>query len=364
MRCKMTDPRPLIPEPRSPIKVLIVEDSPVARQFLTYVLASDTAIQVVGTANNGVEALKSLEKNRPDDITMDIHMPMMDGFEATRRIMETVPTPIVIVSGSTGANEIASTFRAIEAGALAVVRRPPGINHKEFEAGSRELIQTVKLMSEVKVVKRFTRPGKIRVAGPVPIAPQVTGTGKIQAVAIGASTGGPPVLKNILSGLPRDFPVPVLIVQHIAQGFVKGFTEWLSDVSRFPVSVASQGERAAPGHGYVAPDDFHMGLEKGPNITLSDNAPENRLRPSVSYLFRSAAHVLGPAAVGVLLTGMGRDGAEELKAMKDQGAITIAQDEESSVVHGMPGEAIKLGAATYVLSPEGITALLAELVKK
>ena len=346
------------------IKVLIVEDSPVARQFLTYVLTSDPAIQVVGTANNGVEALKSLEKNRPDVITMDIHMPMMDGFEATRRIMETVPTPIVIVSGSTGANEIASTFRAIEAGALAVVRRPPGINHEEFETGSRELIQTVKLMSEVRVVKRFTRPGIIRAAAPLPIAPQVKGAGNIQAVAIGASTGGPPVLKNILSGLPRDFPVPVLIVQHIAQGFAKGFAEWLSSASRFPVSVASQGERAAPGHGYIAPDGFHMGLKNGPNIVLSDHAPENHVRPSVSYLFRSVAQVLGPAAVGVLLTGMGRDGAEELKAMKDKGAITIAQDEDSSVVHGMPGEAIKLGAATYVLSPEGITAMLADLVKQ
>jgi two-component system chemotaxis response regulator CheB len=346
------------------IKVLIVEDSPVAREFLTYVLTSDSAIQVVGTASNGVEALKALEKTRPDVITMDIHMPMMDGFEATRRIMETVPTPIVIVSGSTGAGEVSGTFSAIEAGALAVVRRPPGIKHEEFETGSRELIQTVKLMSEVKVVKRFSRASRVRTAGPLPIAPQVKANGKIQAVAIGASTGGPPVLKDILSGLPQGFPVPVLIVQHIAKGFAKGFTEWLSSASRFPLSVASHGERAAPGHGYVAPDGLHMGLESGPTIALSDHAPENHLRPSVSYLFRSVAQVLGPAAVGVLLTGMGRDGAEELKAMKDKGAITIAQDEESSVVHGMPGEAIKLGAATYVLPPEEITAMLMELVKQ
>lgn len=346
------------------IKVLIVEDSPVAREFLTYVLTSDPAIQVVGTANNGVEALKALEKDRPDVITMDIHMPLMDGFEATRRIMETVPTPIVIVSGSTGAGEVSGTFRAIEAGALAVVRRPPGINHEEFEAGSKELIQTVKLMSEVRVVRRIPGAYKVRAAVRPSVSIPLQKTTKIQAVAIGASTGGPPVLKDILSGLPQDFPVPVLIVQHIANGFVKGFTEWLSGASRFPVSVALQGERAVPGHGYVAPDGFHMGLENGPNIVLSDHAPENHLRPSVSYLFRSVAQVLGPAAVGVLLTGMGRDGAEELKAMKDKGAVTIAQDEESSVVHGMPGEAIKLGAATYVLPPEGITVLLVDLAKQ
>jgi two-component system chemotaxis response regulator CheB len=356
--------RPPTPDTRPPIKVLIVEDSPVAQEFLTYMLTSDPSIQVVGVAHNGAEAIEAVKVKHPDVVTMDIHMPVMDGFEATRRIMETVPTPIVIVSGSTGAGEVGGTFRAIEAGALAVVRRPPGIKHEEFEAGSRELIQTVKLMSEVRVVKRIPRVFKVDVPERPVLSPPLQRTAGIQAIAIGASTGGPPVLKDILSGLPQGFPVPVLIVQHIAQGFVKGFAEWLSGASRFPVSVASQGELLAPGHGYVAPDGFHMGLGNGPTIALSDHAPENHLRPSVSYLFRSVAQVLGPAAVGVLLTGMGRDGAEELKVMKEKGAITIAQDEESSVVHGMPGEAIKLGAATYVLPPEGITALLVELVKK
>lgn len=344
------------------IKVLVVEDSPVAREFLTYILTSDPAIQVVGTANNGVEALKSLEKNRPDVITMDIHMPLMDGFEATRRIMETIPTPIVIVSGSTGVNEVSGTFRAIEAGALAVVRRPHGINHEEFETGSRELIQTVKLMSEVRVVKLIHRISKTLEAI-LPVQPSQRTTG-IQAIAIGASTGGPLALKDILSGLPRGFPVPVLIVQHIAKGFVDGFTEWLSGASQFPLSVASHGERLAPGHGYIAPDDFHMEVDFGLKIVLSDFAPENSVRPSVSFLFRSMAQVFGPAATGVLLTGMGRDGAEELKTMKDKGAITIAQDEESSVVYGMPGEAIKLGAAIYVLPPKSIAAILTDLVKQ
>ncbi|MFH0921374.1 MAG: chemotaxis-specific protein-glutamate methyltransferase CheB [Fibrobacterota bacterium] len=346
------------------IRVLIVEDSPVAQEFLTYIFTSDPDIQVVGTANNGVEALEAVRQKKPDVITMDIHMPIMDGFEATRQIMEIAPTPIVIVSGSAECTEVASTFRAIEAGALAVVRRPPGIKHQEFEAATKELIQTVKLMSEVKVVRRISRTVKACIVAQPATSLPLQRTIEIQAVAIGASTGGPPVLKNILSGLPQDFPVPILIVQHIALGFVKGFAEWLSGASHFPVRVASHGERVAAGHVYVAPDGFHLGLESGLRIALSGLAPENGLRPSVSYLFRSVAQVLGPAAIGVLLTGMGKDGAEELKVMKDKGAITFAQDKASSVVHGMPGEAIRLDAATYVLPPETIATFLVALVKK
>jgi len=343
------------------IKVLIVEDSPVAREFLTYILTSDPEIRVVGVAKNGMEALEYVRQERPDVITMDIHMPVMDGFEATRHIMETMPTPIVIVSGSTGATEVASTFRAMEAGALAVVLRPPGINHEAFEAGSRELIRTVKLMSEIKVVRRIPRVARDRVIAP-PLATQaLAGAAIIQAIAIGASTGGPPVLQQILSGLPHDLPVPVLMVQHIAAGFTKGFVEWLSGTTRFPVRIASHGEYPLPGHGYVAPDGFHLGMGNGPRIVLSDHAPENGSRPSVAYLFRSVAQTLGPRAAGVLLTGMGRDGAAELKEMKDRGAVTMVQDEESSIIFGMPGEAVALNAHTYILSPDKIAALLRTL---
>ena len=211
------------------IKVLIVEDSPVAQEFLTYLLSSDPKIQVVGIAKNGAEALKAVEQKKPDVITMDIHMPVMDGYEATRRIMATHPTPIVIVSGSTGASEVKSTFRAIEAGALAVVLRPPGLDHEEFESASRELLQTVKLMSEVRVVKRFLGAAEKQypVPQPIPRAPKVET--EIQVAAIGASTGGPPALLQILSQLPKDLSFPVLIVQHIAPGFTKGFVDWLND---------------------------------------------------------------------------------------------------------------------------------------
>ena len=345
------------------IKVLIVEDSPVAQEFLVHVLTSDPAIQVVGVVNDGADVLMAIQEKHPDVVTMDIHMPKVDGYEATRIIMENAPTPTVIVSASTSATEAAATFRALEAGALAVVFRPPGIGHPAHEAAARELIQTVKLMSEIKVVRRFAHPTKTRTPPALPV-PAPTFARDIQVIAIGASTGGPPVLNTILSLLPRDLPVPVLIVQHIAPGFVVGFVEWLAGAAHFPMHIAAHGQPALPGHGYVAPDGYHMGVAPGPRIVLSQQAPENGLRPAVAYLFRSVAQVMGARAIGVLLTGMGRDGAEELKVMKDRGALTIAQDEASSIVHGMPGVAIQLGAATYVLPPESIAAMLAGLVEK
>jgi two-component system chemotaxis response regulator CheB len=342
------------------INVLIVEDSKVAQEFLVHIFTSDPAIQVVGVADNGEEALEAVKQKHPDVITMDIHMPKVDGFEATRAIMETVPTPIVIVSASTSAKDLASTFRAMEAGALAVVLRPPGIGHSEHQAAARELIQTVKLMSEIRVVKRH--PAVKRRELPSMAKMEVRKRdAQIQAIAIGASTGGPPVLQQILSGLPQDLPVPVLMVQHISAGFTKGFVEWLSGTARFPVRIASHGEYLLPGHGYVAPDGFHLGIGNGPRIVLSDHAPENGLRPSVAYLFRSVAQTLGSCAVGVLLTGMGRDGAVELKEMKDRGAVTIVQDEESSIIFGMPGEAVALNAYTHMLPPDKIAALLRTL---
>lgn len=346
------------------IKVLIVEDLLVVREFLAYILNSDPEIDIIGVACNGEEAIESVERNRPDIITMDIVMPKMNGFEATRKIMETYPTPIVIVSGNLDTREVATTFRAMEAGALAVVQRPVGIGHPDHEAMVAKLIQTVKLMSEVKVVRRWARPRPEKAVPKVlPEARCARAPAEIKLVAIGASTGGPTALQTILSGLPRDFPVPVLIVQHMTLGFIQGFSEWLAQASGFPVRVATQGEPLLPGQAYVAPDGAHLGVETG-RIALSQDEPENGLRPSVSYLFRSVARVFGRNAAGVLLTGMGTDGAKALKLMEEQGALTLAQDKESAVVHGMPGEAIKIGAATYVLSPERIAALLTGLLKK
>ncbi|HKZ78616.1 MAG TPA: chemotaxis-specific protein-glutamate methyltransferase CheB [Pyrinomonadaceae bacterium] len=345
------------------IKALVVDDSKAVREFLMHILSSDPEIQVVGAVSNGEEALEAVKNKRPDVITMDIRMPKMNGLEATRLIMETYPTPIVVVSGSFGAEEAAS-FRALEAGALAVLTRPMGVGHSDHEAMAHELVRTVKLMSEVKVVKRGARARDMVTMPSIPFPAEVRLNrvrAEIKLVAIGASTGGPIVLQEILSSLPRNYPLPILIVQHIAAGFVSGFAEWLGQSSGWPVHVATQGECLLPGHAVVAPDEFHMGVSATDRIVLSRNEPENGLRPAVSFLFRSVAHVFGRSAVGVLLTGMGKDGAHELKLMKEKGAITVAQDEESSVIHGMPGEAVNLGAATYVLSPGGIASVLTRL---
>jgi two-component system chemotaxis response regulator CheB len=346
------------------IRVLVVEDSPVVREFLIYILEADPDIEVAGTAHDGEEALKAVERVKPDVVTMDIHMPKLNGFDATRRIMETRPTPIVIVSGSSTAEEVATTFHALEAGALAIVPRPKGIGHPEHEATAKELVQAVRLMSEVRVVRRWPRSKAGSAAASAPRVRTSKAPAEIRVVAVGASTGGPIVLQTILSRLHDDFPVPVLIVQHMAPGFAEGFVEWLAQTAKFPAHIAGPGELMLPGHAYVAPDGLHMGVRSGGWITLGKDAPENGLRPSVSYLFRSVAQVYGPHAAGVLLTGMGKDGSEELKLLKDQGAITIVQDMESCVVSGMPGEALKLDAATYVFPPDRIATALASLVKK
>lgn len=348
------------------INVLVVEDSPVIREFLVHTLSSDTKIRVIGTAANGEEALEWVRKKKPDLITMDIHMPKMDGFEATRRIMETYPVPIIIISGSSADDEVATTFRALEMGALTVIPRPNGIGHPRYEATAKELVQTVKLMSEVKVVKRWARP----VAAAIPrlssaeAASIECAPARIDIVAIGASTGGPQALQAVLSGLPGDFPAPVLVVQHIAPGFLRGLVEWLAGSCVLPVRIARHGETLQPGQVYIAPDGFQMGVRRGGIVVLSQDETENSHCPSVSCLFRTVAEVYGRNAAGVLLTGMGKDGAEELKLMKERGAVTIAQDAQSSIVHGMPGEAIRLEAAVHVLAPERIAAALTGLVKK
>jgi two-component system chemotaxis response regulator CheB len=216
-------------------------------------------------------------------------------------------------------------------------------------------------MSEIKVVKRFPKQGKVNVSRiHLPPSENLKVT-DIQLVAIGASTGGPMVLQTILSNLPNDFPAPILIVQHIARGFVAGFRDWLATSSSLPVSVAVNGEKIKPGKVYIAPDEHQMGITKGPKINLCKLPAENGLCPSVSFLFRSVSEVMGSKAIGILLTGMGKDGASELKMMKNNGAITIAQDEASSVVYGMPGEAVKIGAATKVLPPAMIAAALSDL---
>jgi len=347
------------------INVLVVDDSSVVRMHLAELLDSDPQIRVMAAVGDGQAALEFVKAQIPDVVLMDIHMPVMDGFEATRRIMETQPVPIIICTATTSTKEVAMTFRVMEAGAVACVEKPMGREHPDFETVAANFLQTVKLMSEVKVVRRWPRARTP--ATPTPALAVGEGwlsPGEISVLGIGASTGGPPVLQTILIGLSKSFPVPILIVQHIAQGFLSGLAEWLSQTTGLQVHIAAYGVCPLPGHVYLAPDNFHMGIGPGGRILLTKEELENGLRPAVSYLFRSLAEMCGPRSVGILLTGMGSDGAAELKLMRDKGAVTIAQDSESSIVHGMPGEAIAMGGATHVLPPDKIAELLLTLVTR
>jgi two-component system, chemotaxis family, protein-glutamate methylesterase/glutaminase len=346
------------------VKVLIVDDSRVVQQFMIHIFSYDQEIEVVGVAGSGEEAISIALDKKPDVITMDVYMPGMDGYEATRKIMEIVPTPIVIVSGILQADDVTNSFRLFESGALAIVPRPPWMEDPEFVPARKTLIQTVKLMAEVKVVRRFPKQSKDRVKHIHPIHKLSSETKDVKLIAIGASTGGPAVLKTILTGFPKDLSVPVVIVQHIAKEFVKGLVDWLAVFSELPLHIPEDGEYLLPGHVYIAPDDFQMGLLPGLRIRLTMSPSENGLSPSVDYLFRSVAEHYGSNALGILLTGMGKDGATELKTMKDKGSVTIVQDEESCVVFGMPGEAVKIGAAGHILSPEKIAAFITEFFQK
>jgi two-component system, chemotaxis family, protein-glutamate methylesterase/glutaminase len=347
------------------IKVLVADDSQVMRTLLVQLLNAAPDFQVIGAVGDGQAAIDFLESagNRPDVLLVDIHMPNLDGFEVTRRIMETRPLPIIICTATADPRELAVTFRSIEAGAVACVEKPVALG-PDFEERRRNLLQTVRLMAEVKVVRRWSRQHAPSLAQPQekdPTVPRAAAPG-IRFVGIGASTGGPPVLQTILSALPRDFPVPLLIVQHIAPGFLGGMVEWLNETTGLRVHIAAHGATPLPGHAYVAPDDFHLAADAGGRLLLAREPPEAGLRPAVSYLFRSLAGACGASAIGVLLTGMGKDGAAELKQMRDRGACTIVQDRDTSVVHGMPGEAIELGAAALVLPADRIAgALIAQV---
>jgi len=344
------------------IRVLIVEDSFTVRQYLEHVINSDEQLEVIGVAKDGEEGVKLAKLKRPDIVTMDIHMPKMDGFEATRRIMEECPVPIVVVTSSWDPDSVKYSFRAIDAGALVALEKPPGPGHPRSNTLVAKLVQTIKTMSEVRVVRRSPRKRK---TGGVPAVSQAAEPAvarqRIEVVAIGASTGGPPVIKGILSELGQGFSMPILIVQHIAEGFLEGMVEWVNKESELSVRIASDGEHIRRGDVYFAPDGHHMGVTGGGRIVLSEGPVENGVRPSVSYLFRSVTKAYGERGAGVLLTGMGKDGAVELAGMKERGAVTVAQDRESCVVYGMPAEAVKLNGAVHVLSPEKITAFLNSL---
>lgn len=334
-----------------PLRVLIVDDSLVAREMLAQILSSDGGIQVVDTARDGAEGVEKCARLRPDLVTMDIHMPRMDGLEATERIMAFTPTPILVVSSSVHGPGIGRAFDALSAGALEVIKKPEPRDWADLQRIGAEVIRKVKILSRVRVIThirgRHLESVRSDPAATVQDFPPVS-PGGLSLVALASSTGGPSALQTVLGGLPEDLPVPLVVAQHIADGFVPGLVAWLGSNCRIRVKAAESGERMAPGIAYFAATGSNMRVE-GSTLRFVEPGADQLYIPSADTLFSSVAASHGERALGVILTGMGADGSVGLKQMLDAGAVTIAQDEETSTVFGMPRAAVEAGAARAVL---------------
>jgi two-component system chemotaxis response regulator CheB len=328
------------------ITVLVVDDSPTVRAYLRSLIEEDREIQVVGEATDGNLAVAACALLQPQVVTMDLVMPS-SGVDAIRQIMEENPTPIVVVSALAEYEKDLTVYEALAAGALSVVRRPPSRRHPEFAARHRELLDAVKTAAGITLVRR-KRAG----VRPKPAA-RAERDSSLQLVGIGASTGGPAAIMKLLQGLPKAFAPSIAIVQHITPGFTSGLVEWLNGSSPLPVRLAKTGMRL-PWHGaLVAPDDSHLTIRHG-TVYLDQTAPRNGHRPSVDPLFESMADWKPRACVGILMTGMGEDGARGLRRLRTLGGHTVIQTEETCVVFGMPGTAWRMRAAEHALSPDAI----------
>lgn len=344
------------------IRVLVVDDSATMRHILIDMLKVDPAFQVIGQAQDGLEAVQLTAALRPDVITMDIRMPRLNGLEATRYIMSTTPTPIVVVANNVYESDLNIAFSAIASGALTVVEKPRGLDGDSYEAVADQLVMAVRLMADVQVVA-LAPSGQ-----PLPQLPMTgvltTPLLKVNVVAIAASTGGPGVLNQIFSSLPADFPVPIVVVQHITPGFGQGMAHWLDSLTPLRVALAQHGDQLQAGRVYMAPDDTHLTINLKGQIQLDRGEPINGSRPSANRLFVSVAQAYGKTALGLILTGMGEDGVEGLGYIKREGGYVIAQNEESSVVYGMPRLAVERGFADQVLPPASIIAALKRITQK
>lgn len=332
-----------------PTRVLVADDSDLFREVLSRVITADPAFEVVATAADGNEAARLAHALRPDVITMDINMPDADGFSGIARIMAEAPTPILVL---TATPEETVGFRALSLGALDILEKPQA--EVDLDTYGATLRSRLRLLAGVRVIRhlRGLRAQRPRASRP---------TGRADVVMVGASLGGPRALAAMLRVLPAGFAAPILVVQHIADGFTEGLASWLDQESGLTVRTARDGEALGPGLVLVAPTGRHLVVERG-RARLSDAPAVDSFKPSVTPLFLSAAQVYGARACGVILTGMGRDGAEGLRAIKRAGGSTIAQDEASSAVFGMPRAAIEAGAVDRVLPLEEIPHALVELV--
>lgn len=347
------------------IRVHVVEDSLVVQKLLVNILESDPDIKVVGVSESAEHALECIASHKPDLITVDIQLPKMNGLALTQEIMSRDPIPIVVVSGVSEKKDVAKAFDLIEAGALAAIEKPVGFGHADYQRLAKDFISTVKTMSEVKLVKRRTPLTYKNLKEHLPAQETIEKNSGIEIVVIGASTGGPSVIQSILKELPENFPVPVVIAQHIAPGFLAGLMQWLSRTTKMKVEIAEDRQKLKPGGIYLCPEGKQTGFSSRQNLKVVQFEHPSNLAPSVSYLFQSAADVFGKRAIAVLLTGMGQDGALEMRLIKEAGGLTIAQDAETSVVHGMPGEAIRIGAVKdeFILPAPKIGSKLKELLQ-
>ena len=381
-----------------PIRVIVVDDSALMRRVITGLLEQDPSIRVVATARNGREAIDLVQELRPDIVTMDVRMPVMDGLATTEHLMAYCPTPILVLTASLASHEVDITFKMLGAGALEVIEKPSGSDAQALDRTGRALIRRIKVLARVKVVthlrgrrklaetlstmtfpvaygkgdqetkkqtdtlstKETPRRPVARSCGlPVSLSPSLD----VPLIVIGASTGGPRVVNELLSSLPSDLRAAVLVVQHIAQGFSAGMAEWLANASRLPVTLAIEGQAIRVGEVLIAPDTRDLLITRERTIHLSDS-PLLIQRPSIDISMQAAAEVFGAHAIGVLLTGMGRDGAYGMLTIKRSNGYTIAQDEATSTIFGMPRAAIQLGAALEVLPATRIAPRLAELIRQ
>lgn len=361
--------------PFSPIRVFLVDDSPLALALLKRMLETSKDIEIVGTARNGREALAMFPGTKPKVILTDYQMPVMDGLALVRETMVVYPRPILVVSSLVTDSDHTDALPLLAAGAVDVFPKPSGAD--PFEATAQKLVHKVKLLAGVFVVSR--RPGPhapvsplSRSSLPVPAATNSAATSPppsrllagTRIVAIGASTGGPQTISSILSPLPVNFPCPIVCVQHISLGFLQGLVGWLDQQCKLKVKIAETGERAVSGTVYFPPENAHLEVLPGGLLNIARTPPVGGHRPAVEVLFASVAKSYGRNALSILLTGMGADGAQGLLAVSRAGGITIAQSEASCVVFGMPKQAIDLGAAGYVLSPEEIRITLETLASE
>ncbi len=334
-----------------PLDVLIVDDSPTARGLLEHIIESASDMRVVATAKDGNDAIEKAQDLRPHIILMDIIMPNRDGLDATREIMAEQPTPIVLISASLEDRETEVAFEAMNAGALAVHRKPDGINHPEHAAQVAILLNKLRLMADVRVIHHRRRnlqetlaeEKQLKLAKIQPL------THPPQLIAIVSSTGGPAALTQILQRLPAHFAIPIVIVQHISGEFTGSLARWMSSVTPLRLGIAQHDEFPEPGCVYIAPGNGHLRLTSSLRFQIDPDPAGEAHVPSGNVLLESVARVYGSRAIGVVLTGIGSDGAQGLRAMYEAGAFTIAQDEQTSVVYGMPKSAYQLGAVRQVL---------------